>query len=384
MSVSEKKNLCVQVEKRHGEYCRKLLREYGLVDLNLKIAADEEVVCLPLNEEITVGDKNEKRSFFTERLDHVLSLTPEGSGVLSFPFKIEECCFESKKKTVGDWRSRLVADECFDPELLDYLPSSFDIVGHILLIKLDKELLPSKEIIGEALVNDFKHVRTVALEEKVEGEFRIRKLTHLAGDHVFETVHRENGLHYELNPTKVYFSPRLATERMRVVDAINERMNETGRSEDVFDMFAGVGPFSLLIAKRTGVVRVVAVDKNPYAIGYLKRNMERGHITSVEPHPGDAAERAGFFAGTGEKFQRIIMNLPSHPDPFFGPALEVLDTDSIVHFYRITEQSETEKVKRYLTNTASSGKRTISDIGVRVVHSYSATSSLYAFDVLVE
>ena len=384
MSSPEKNNLCIQVEKRHGERCRKLLKEHGLVDLNLKIAADVRMVCLPLNEELAQGDKKEKCSFFAERLDHVLRSSPECSEFLGFPFKIEERCFESKKKRVDDWRSLLAADERFDPELQSYLPSSFDIIGHILLVKLHEALLPCRKVIGEALEKGFKHVRTVALEEKVEGEFRVRRLSHLAGDSVFETIHKENGLRYELDPTNVYFSPRLATERMRVVDAINERMEVGGKREDVLDMFAGVGPFSLLVAKRTGVKRVVAVDKNPYAIEYLKRNIRHNHITNVEPHLGDAAERAGFFARTKERFQRIIMNFPSHPDPFFAPALKVLDEDGIIHFYRITEQSETENVKRFLTNTASSSERSISDIGVQVVHSYSTTSSLYAFDVLVE
>jgi len=170
---------------------------------------------------------------------------------------------------------------------------------------------------------------------------------------------------------------------MRIACAVSGKAQVTGRNERVLDMFAGVGPFSLLIARQADAEAVVAVDKNPDAVKYLKRNIALNRISNVEPHLGDAAELVERLACDRGRFQRIIMNFPSGPDPFFGAALRVLDESGIIHFYRVTGHTETEQVKTFLTTAASSCNRVIDSINVREVRTYSTTSSHYAFDVHV-
>jgi tRNA (guanine37-N1)-methyltransferase len=76
--------------------------------------------------------------------------------------------------------------------------------------------------------------------------------------------------------TKVYFSPRLSQERLRIAQKVRG-------GEVVIDMFAGVGPFSIQIAKKFNNVKVYAIDTNPVAIQFLKQNIALNKIENIFP-----------------------------------------------------------------------------------------------------
>ena len=385
MDAFTREALCVRVAKRWGERCRRLLLEAGLLEAGLKISGDEAAIYIPLKLAAAEVEGKEERSSLEDSLSALFSSLDHEIGPPAFVFQL--CgreCGEAKVRG-GKWRTLLEEGGRFNKELLGLLPHSFDIIGHILLIKLDEKLLPYKGLIGEALLKSFPAIRTVVLEEKVGGEFRIRNLSLMAGKDDFETEHREHGLRYRLDPGKVYFSPRLATERQRVLQAFLTRAKETGRKKErVLDMFAGVGPFSLLLAKKAESAQVVAVDKNPLAVKYLKENITLNRISGVEPRLGDALDVAGEFAGRGERFHCVIMNFPSHPDPFFPAALGVVERGGIIHFYRICEHDEVENVKAFLLDRTEKAQKPVKNITVREIRTYATTASHYAFDVVFE
>ena len=61
--------------------------------------------------------------------------------------------------------------------------------------------------------------------------------------------------------------------------------------ETVVDLFAGVGPFSVLIGKRNPTVKVYAVDLNPEAVELLKVNVRVNRVENrVFPILADARE----------------------------------------------------------------------------------------------
>ena len=51
------------------------------------------------------------------------------------------------------------------------LPTSYDVVGDILLLKLPNNLMKYQNEIGESLLKSNKNIRTVCLIEPVSGEF---------------------------------------------------------------------------------------------------------------------------------------------------------------------------------------------------------------------
>ena len=78
-----------------------------------------------------------------------------------------------------------------------------------------------------------------------------------------ETVHKEFGSRFLLDVKKVYFSPRLATERKRITDHVKN-------NEIIVDMFAGIGPFSISIARKHKV-KIYAIDINPICLQISKK-----------------------------------------------------------------------------------------------------------------
>ncbi len=250
------------------------------------------------------------------------SVKREGNFVL-FPvtgpldgFELVEAEFEKLEKRPHNYREVVDVPEKVKP----LLPSSFDIIGDIAIIELPDELKPYGKAIGEAILKVHRHIKAVfAKGSKVEGEYRVRELVHLAGENRTETIHRENGIRLKLDVAKVYFSPRLATERMRI-------FRKTRPGEVVFDMFAGVGPYSILLAKKAKLV--FACDLNPWAVKYLEENVRLNRVNNVIPILGDVRKVARKI-----KADRVIMNLPKFADRFLREAMLSVKPGGVIHYY---------------------------------------------------
>jgi tRNA (guanine37-N1)-methyltransferase len=109
-------------------------------------------------------------------------------------------------------------------------------------------------------------------------------------------------------------------------------------NEVVVDMFAGVGPYSVLIAKLQSTSRVYSIDINPSAIKYLEENTFRNRVADrVTPILGDARELSKLkVRGIAD---RVIMNLPSEAGNYVDAALQTLKREGgIVHFYQFAQR----------------------------------------------
>ncbi|MGA2625710.1 MAG: class I SAM-dependent methyltransferase family protein [Candidatus Bathyarchaeia archaeon] len=216
--------------------------------------------------------------------------------------------------------------------LISMLPHSFDVIGDIAIIDLRSELAPYAVEIGNGIRRVNPNVRLVVRKSgEVSGKFRTRELQILAGSGGMETVHREFSCSYHLDISSVYFNPRLAHERLRVAKQVRE-------NEVVVDMFAGVGPYSVLIAKLQPTSRVYSIDINPSAIRYLEANTFGNRVADcVAPLLGDARKLSKLkVRGIAD---RVIMNLPSEAGNYIDAALRTLKTEGgIVHFYQFTQR----------------------------------------------
>ena len=201
---------------------------------------------------------------------------------------------------------------------------AFDIVGDIAILRLPDELLPKKKIIAEALLQVHKNVRTVLLQTSpVEGVYRTRDLEFLAGEPRTETIHRESGCHFKVDLAQVYFSPRLSFDRMRIAKQVKE-------GEVVINMFAGVGCYSIVIAKHSKASKVYSVDLNPHAYRYMCENIRLNRVGDrVIPIFGDAREKVPLL----EKADRILMPLPEKARDFLDTALSAIKPGGVIHFY---------------------------------------------------
>jgi tRNA (guanine37-N1)-methyltransferase len=234
------------------------------------------------------------------------------------------------------------------------LPTSFDVVGDIAIVKIPEELAAHETAIAEAILQAHANVKVVAGPDRTE------------------TVHREHGLSYKVDVARAYFSPRLGSERMRVAEQV-----ESG--EAVVDMFAGVGPYAILIARRRHPRVVYAFDANPDAFRYLEENVRRNRATLIEPRSGDAL---GLLAAI-EPPDRIIVDYPQNPEPAFRAALARVLPGGVIHCYAILETVELEDRERNLVATAEALDRGAEVLGRREVHGWSPAHQLVAFDVRV-
>jgi tRNA (guanine37-N1)-methyltransferase len=209
-----------------------------------------------------------------------------------------------------------------DPAALE---SGIDVIGDIAIVKLRPGTEAKEAGFAHAILSEMKSVKCVYGQEGgIEGDFRLRKLRHLAGEERTRTLHKENGIRLRLDVETCYFSPRLSTERLRIAGQVD-------KGERVLNMFAGVGPYSILIAKRA---RVWSCELNDAA---FKFHLENNRLNKVEDRvdmmEGDAMLLPAEL-GDGMLFDRILMPHPSQANLFLQAAVSMLAPGGLVHYYR--------------------------------------------------
>jgi tRNA (guanine37-N1)-methyltransferase len=232
----------------------------------------------------------------------------------------------------------------FIPERnLAYIYNSYDIVGDIAILRLTEESRKYSKIIAEAILNVHKNVKTVlAQTSPVSGDFRLRKLEYVAGENKTVTVHRESGCQFSIDVAKCYFSPRLFFERMRIAKLVR---NE----EVVVNMFAGVGCFSIIIAKYSNAKKVYSIDVNPAAYHLMQENIRINSVFErVVPILGDAKDI--IQTKLNRSADRVLMPLPEKALEYLPYAILALrNTGGWVHYYDFEHakrnENPVEKVK---------------------------------------
>ncbi|RMW35933.1 MAG: class I SAM-dependent methyltransferase family protein [Nitrosopumilus sp.] len=216
-------------------------------------------------------------------------------------------------------------ESILSPKESEELISAFDQIGEIIIVRIPDSLLPKKNIIGEALLKDVKIVRSVFYQASaVEGDFRTRNLEVIAGEDNTETEYREFGCKFIVDVQNAFFSPRLSTERDRIANLIQE-------GEVMTNMFAGVGMFSIIAAKKKKC-EVYSLDINPVASNLCERNIKlnklAGEVISIS---GDA--RQIINEQLENKSDRTLMLLPERSDEFLESAIKTTKNGGIIHYY---------------------------------------------------
>ena len=205
------------------------------------------------------------------------------------------------------------------------LISAFDQIGNIIIVRIPDSLLSKKKIIGETLLNQVKIVKSVFYQSSaVEGDFRTRNLEILAGENNTETEYKEFNCKFIVDVENAFFSPRLSTERERIA-----KLTQDG--EVIVNMFAGVGMFSIMAAKKKKCT-VYSIDLNPIASKLCERNIAinklAGEIISIN---GDASKI--IQDQLMDKSDRTLTLLPERSDEFLDSAINTTKSGGIIHYY---------------------------------------------------
>ena len=177
------------------------------------------------------------------------------------------------------WTQRL--DSVLFEKFRDFWPMSHDQIGDVLIAKIPEEIEQYGELIGNAMLEQHSSARIVCADNGVKGQFRVRDLTPLATktNNSTKTKVREHGNEFLIDPSLVYYSPRLATERLDNLEVAKKLSEKLGRKISVCDPYAGVGPALIPLSKMVEHVGTIyASDLNPNAAEFLSMNLP-GHFT---------------------------------------------------------------------------------------------------------
>lgn len=245
---------------------------------------------------------------------------------------------------------------------------SYERLGEVAIIDED-DPERARDVADAIVASDLPVDTVINKASKIKGETRIRDWEIVAGSGT-ETVHREYGGEFLLDLATVYFSPRLATERHRVVTQV-----ESG--ERVFDMFAGVGPYAIPMAKRGATV--VATDINEDAIRYLRENAERNGVAdSITAIHGDIESVAAEYENWAD---RIVMNLPHSADAFLDTALVLAGGECVIHYYDIQHEAEPFEAGKRAICEASGDRYEVTVETEHVVRTYAPHEVNVVLDV---
>ncbi|HLC00540.1 MAG TPA: class I SAM-dependent methyltransferase family protein [Candidatus Bathyarchaeia archaeon] len=337
-----RESLCIKVPKIHGEKTLVLTNKFGLSDREFEIQNDSNSIYIPIARQ----PSQEETAIFEEQTSD---------------FQLDVRVFQERarrEKTLVE-----VLENQLPHHLLATLPKALDIVGDIAIIEVPPELKTHEKALGAAILQTHKNVRTVlAKAGAIGGTYRLREFDTIAGENKTSTIHKEFGCQYHVDVAKAYFSPRLSHEHKRVASLVQ-------KGETVVDLFAGVGPFVVLIAKNNEDVKVYAVDINPDAVELLKRNVRLNRVENrVSPILGDARQIVEEkLLGVAD---RVIMNLPESAVEFVDVACKALKPEGgVVHFYGFVRSPDSvEELKnRFSESVEKTGRKVKEPISAKTV-----------------
>ncbi|KAJ9580276.1 hypothetical protein L9F63_004089 [Diploptera punctata] len=177
--------------------------------------------------------------------------------------------FSELTLTYSNWRGDELLKAIL-PEDKDSL-TSYSLIGHIVHVNLREHLLDYKQVIGQVLLDKISGARTIVNKtDSIDNTFRNFSMEILCGDNDMIVQVKENHCIFEFNFASVYWNPRLSTEHERIVKKLKQ-------GDVLYDVFAGVGPFSIPAAKKKCFV--LANDLNPESYKWLQHN---GKLNKVQ------------------------------------------------------------------------------------------------------
>lgn len=221
---------------------------------------------------------------------------------------------------------KLLKNVLLDSEVSEVY-SSFDIIGDIAIIKIPDSLLQRRKTIGDILLSNIPNLKTIFLQNTaVNGEYRLRGLELISGEDKYVTIYKEHGCRFFVNVASSYFSPRLSTERYRISNLVSP--NET-----ILNIFAGIGTFSIIIAKKVPVL-IYNIDSNldAYILSSInsKLNNVQNRVISIHGNARDVLLSDEFF----EKADRILMPLPEKAFEYVDVSVNCLKpSGGYIHFF---------------------------------------------------
>lgn len=307
--------------------------------------------------------------------------------VQSFGITKDHLTWQDFELTYDNWKSEEILKAVLPED--QETSSSFSRVGHIIHLNLREHLSPYKKLIGEVLLDKQPNCTTVINKcETIDNTFRNFQIEVLCGVPDFKVTVKENGSEFEFDFSTVYWNPRLSTEHERISKLLR-------RGDVLYDVFAGVGPFSIPAGKSK--CTVLANDLNPESFKWLQSNIKRNKVTNyVSAFNKDGKDficndiKADLIARwqdiqlKGYKIH-ITMNLPAMAVEFLSSFRGLLNESEetshpiypIVHVYCFAKGENTSEIARSLVEDNLGCKLSDNLDGIYFVRNVAPNKDMY-------
>lgn len=257
---------------------------------------------------------------------------------------------------------------------------SFDIIGDIGIIEAENK--KHENALVKKITGTYPRIKAILKKEsEIKGKHRTKKyrivyrnweLVKASGLKTSETIHNEHGCRYKLDVKKVFFNPREGTNRLVTANMVKPK-------ERVLVMFSGIGPYAILIAKKTGC-EVTCIEVNSTAMKYAKENLKLNKVMDkVKLFHSDVRK-----VRLNKEFDRIIMPLGTEAYKYIEDGFRFCKNGGTIHVYGLGERNDlyTDLSKRVKGAAKQLGFR-VKLVGNRVVLPYSPSSAKICMDFKV-
>ena len=240
-------------------------------------------------------------------------------------------------------------------------------IGDVLI--LDNKYSMSSESDLEDLSK--KHnVKTIMKINHIQGTRREPVYEIIWGSET-ETIHKENGCLFKLDLSKVMWSKGNNNERLRIA-----KMVEDG--EDVIDMFAGIGYFSIPIGVHANPNIVHSIEINPNSYNFLCENIKLNKLDNISPILGNCKDVTPNY-----KADRIIMGYVKTTHHYLDVAINSLNKGGILHYHETVPEKliDTRPIERI---RSSAGNRDVEILKINKIKKYSPGVEHIVVDAIID
>lgn len=309
--MTEKEKLKgLAVEKKQAQKTIQLLDSIKARKKNVKPLKKKKKIIIPL-------EKKAKKTALEKLLKRK-----------KISFQVVSALFEKQSPKVLSLKQALKGK--LSQKEIDLAIGAYNVLGDIAVLEIPEKLKKKEKIIARALLETNPRLKTILKKSGVtKGKYRVHPVKFLAGEKKALAFYKESGCQFKIPLGKVFFSPRLQKERLRISKLIK-------KGEIIGALFAGVGPFPIVFAKNSPMKKALAVELNPLAFKQMKENITLNKAgDKIEPIQGDVKKIvAKKLKG---KCDRVVMPLPKGGETFLREAIQCIKPEGgIIHFYQFT------------------------------------------------
>ncbi|GAH59791.1 unnamed protein product, partial [marine sediment metagenome] len=237
-----------------------------------------------------------------------------------------------------------------------------------------------KILIAEKYMELLPSTRSVYLNTgKIKGKYRTpENVVFLVGEDNPIVEHKEHGVIYRFDFTKIMFSMGNLNERKFLATLVKE-------NEVIVDMFAGIGYFSLPIAKHSKPKIIYSIELNLESFKFLTENIKINHLdNTIIPINGDSKSEVIKLSKSGVRADRVIMGVFPAPKDFIKEALTLIkESGTTFHYEGVAMKENYLSLFNEFKEIAETSKCTCELLSKRFVKSYGPHLYHIVVDILV-